>query len=79
MTDCDTPTMATKPSRACYRVYLDQTASSAMGEICEATELGQTELLTKIVRAGLQALVDDGCQIVLPLRYTVSRTKPSEK
>jgi hypothetical protein len=58
-----------------FRCYVDAASGEQMTKICEQTELGQTELLNKIVRAGLQALYDDGCTITLPLRFAVVHEK----
>lgn len=60
-----------------FRCYVDAASGEQMTKICEQTELGQTELLNKIVRAGLQALHDDGCTITLPLRFAVVHAKPA--
>ncbi len=61
-----------------FRCYVDAASGKQMTKICEQTELGQTELLNKIVRAGLQALHDDGCTITLPLRFAVVREKRAQ-
>lgn len=61
-----------------FRCYVDAASGEQMTKICEQTELGQTELLNKIVRAGLQALHDDGCTITLPLRFAVVREKRAQ-
>lgn len=58
-----------------FRCYVDSESGKQMTEICQKTELGQTELLNKIVKAGLQALHDDGSRITLPLRFQVVREK----
>lgn len=61
-----------------FRCYVDSASGEQMTKICEQTELGQTELLNKIVRAGLQALYDDGCTITLPVRFAVVREKRAQ-
>jgi len=58
-----------------FRCYVDAEAGKQMTEICQKTELGQTELLNKIVKAGLQALHENGSRITLPLRFQVVHEK----
>ena len=54
-----------------YRVYLNDEDTARMKTICDATELGRTELLSKLVTAGLRAIESDGGRITLPLRLVV--------
>lgn len=81
-TVCDTAPMpkalSKEPGRNTYRIYIGEESARQMAEICTTTELGQTELLTKIVRAGLQSIHEGGCAVTLPLRFHLagnSRTK----
>lgn len=54
-----------------YRVYLPEPEDALMRAACERTELGQTELLSKLVKAGLHALADVDFRVTLPLRFTL--------
>jgi hypothetical protein len=62
----------TKPTT--YRVYLNDEDTARMKSLCDTNELGRTELLSKLVTAGLRALESDGGRITLPLRFVVSIT-----
>ncbi len=61
--------MAATTKANTYRVYLNDENAGMMSDICEATELSQSELLTKLVIAGLQCVKANGCRITLPLRF----------
>jgi len=54
-----------------YRVYLNHEDTLRMKSICAATELGQSELLSKIVVAGLRSIEENHNAISLPLRFSV--------
>lgn len=43
-----------------------------MKSICSRTELGQTELLGKLVSAGLKAVAANGETFRLPLRFVIA-------
>lgn len=64
--------MAATTKANTYRVYLNDENAGMMGAICEATELSQSELLTKLVVAGLQCVKANNNRIVLPLRFSMS-------
>ena len=61
--------MGTKPTA--LRVYLNDEDTQRMKSLCSMNELGQTELLQKVVNAGLRALEASGGSITLPLRLAV--------
>jgi hypothetical protein len=64
--------MASTTKANTYRVYLNDDNAGTMGAICKATELSQSELLTKLVVAGLQCVKADGYRITLPLRFEMT-------
>lgn len=59
-----------------FRVYLGDDDESLLRDICSYTELGQTELLSKIAVAGIRTLMHNGRQVQLPLRFTVEQPEP---
>jgi hypothetical protein len=66
---------AIKPNM--FRVYLNAENSTLMQEICERIEVGQSELLTKLVTAALRAVKDNNYRISLPLKFEVKETSES--
>lgn len=64
----------TKPEKKpnTYRVYLNDEDSALMVKICQTTELGQSELLSKLMSAALRAVASNDCRITLPLRLKIS-------
>ena len=64
--------MATAVKANTYRVYLNDEMAQVMGDICEATELAQSDLLSKLVAAGLAAVKANQMRITLPLRFSVA-------
>jgi len=66
--------MAATTKANTYRVYLNDENAGTMGAICQATELSQSEVLTKLVVAGLQCVKANGYRITLPLRFSMTET-----
>lgn len=62
--------MATKPNT--FRVYLNEEHTKLMAAICEKTELGQSELLSKATAAALKAIYENECRFALPLKFRVT-------
>lgn len=63
--------MAASTKANTYRVYLNDENAGLMGKICEATELSQSELLTKLLVASLQSVKANNYRITLPLRFSM--------
>lgn len=63
----------TKPTT--HRVYLNEEEQALMRAICARTELGHTELLGKLVSAGLKAVAANGETFRLPLRASEARKR----
>lgn len=64
--------MAATTKANTYRIYLNDENAGMMGDICQATELSQSELLTKLVVAGLQCVKANNNRITLPLRFSMA-------
>jgi hypothetical protein len=62
-----------------YRVYLNQEATARMLRICEKTEMGQTDLLSRVVNAALRAIEENNSRFHLPLKLAVVEDAPPEK
>lgn len=62
-----------------YRVYLSEQDALLMKSICEKTELGQSELLTKAVSAALRAIDANSGRFSLPLRFSVQDSAETER
>jgi hypothetical protein len=54
-----------------YRIYLNKEATDRMIRICEKTEMGQTELLTKVVNGALRAIEENNLGFRVPLKFAV--------
>jgi hypothetical protein len=61
---------ATKPNT--FRLYLNEADTALMREVCEKTEMGQSELMSKLLAAALRAVADNGHRFVIPLRFRVA-------
>lgn len=57
--------MASPVKANTYRVYLNDEMAGLMGKICESTELAQSDLLSKLVAAGLAAVKANNGRITL--------------
>jgi hypothetical protein len=55
-----------------FRVYLNEEDTALLAGICGKTEQGQTELLSRIAKAGLLAIAQNDNSFHLPLRFDVS-------
>ena len=64
--------MASPVKANTYRVYLNDEMAGLMGKICESTELAQSDLLSKLVAAGLAAVKANNGRITLPLRFSIT-------
>lgn len=54
-----------------YRIYLNEDDARQMKDIAEFTELGHTELLSKLVSSGLRCLTENNKRIPLPLKFRI--------
>lgn len=54
-----------------FRIYLSAVEVEQLAKVCERTELGHSELLTKLSKAALRAIVENGSRITLPLRFAL--------
>lgn len=59
----------TKPN--VHRVYLNDEDTALMKTACQRTELGQSELLSKLVKSALRAVAANDYRLALPLRLKV--------
>jgi hypothetical protein len=59
-----------------FRVYLGDDDEALLREICNYTELGQTELLSKIAVSGIRAIMANSRHVSLPLRFVVETQEP---
>jgi hypothetical protein len=66
--------MATKPN--VHRVYLNDEDTELMKSACAKTELGQSELLTKLVKAALRAVEANEYRVSLPIRLRITEADP---
>jgi hypothetical protein len=55
-----------------YRVYLNQENADLMRAACAKLEIGQSELLSKLVSAALRSIASNDYRMSLPLRFVVS-------
>jgi hypothetical protein len=53
------------------RTWLTDAAIQALKTISEKTNLGQTELLSQIMNAGLNSIVANGNTFLLPLKFHI--------
>lgn len=63
--------MATPTKPNIYRVYLNAGDVELMKKICEVTELGQSELLSKLMVSAIRSVADNNCRFPLPLKFAV--------
>lgn len=54
-----------------YRLYLNDDSAALMGKICDTTGLTQSDLLSKVVVAGLSAIAVNRHRITLPLKFEI--------
>lgn len=62
-------------SKAGYsvRVWLSNDDLERFKNLSEKTDLAQTEIMTKMLHAGMQAVVDDGFRLNLPVEFEVRK------
>jgi hypothetical protein len=62
------------------RLYLRDEELEALQQLTEALEISQTEIMGRIMTAGIRALKEAGNRMPLPLRFQVAEVVPeSEK
>jgi len=57
--------------RNTFRLYLNDEDTALMQGAAEATELGQSELMSKLMTAALRAVAQNGNRIPLPLKFAI--------
>jgi len=55
------------------RMYLSDPDLQDLKKLSDDTNLGQTELLTQIVHAGLASIKGNGNRILFPLKFSVAQ------
>ena len=53
------------------RLYLRDDELTQLGELTEALEIPQTEVMSRIMTAGIRALVENGKRMPLPLKFYI--------
>ncbi len=64
--------MATTTKGTTLRLYLRDEDVAALQQLTEALEISQTEVMSRIMTAGIRALKEAGNRMPLPLRFNVS-------
>lgn len=71
------PTMPTvKPNT--FRLYLNEEDTALMSKICEVTECGQSELLSRLMAAALRCVAANNHRFPLPLRFRIQEEAVEE-
>jgi hypothetical protein len=66
---------ALKPKQ--LRVYLDSKTHSGAARLSEACGLSEPQLVSMLLRAAVEAVLENGGRFSLPLKMEVSRDEPS--
>jgi hypothetical protein len=55
------------------RVWVNNEDLERYKKLSERTDLAQTEIMTKVIHAGIEALIADGFRLNLPVEFEVKR------
>ncbi len=61
------------------RLYLRDEEMEALQKLTEALEIPQTEIMSRIMTAGIRALKEAGNRMPLPLRFQLSEFIPEDE
>ena len=64
--------MANSTKGNSLRLYLRDEDLKALSALTEALEISQTEVMSRIMTAGIRALAEQGNRMPLPLRFEVA-------
>jgi len=64
--------MSEATKRNTFRLYLNEKDTALMKKASEVTELGQSELMSKLMSAALRAVARNEFRFPLPLQFLVS-------
>ncbi len=70
------PVMATQTKGNVLRLYVKDEDLEGLKAITEAVEISQTEVMSRIMTAGIRALREAGDRLPLPLRFQVLEAVP---
>jgi hypothetical protein len=54
------------------RLYLRDEDLQALGQLTEALEISQTEVMSRIMAAGIRSLMENGKRMPLPLKFRIA-------
>lgn len=64
--------MPTQSKGNTLRLYLNDADLKALRDLTEALEIPQTEVMSRIMAAGIRALVEGGYRMPLPLKFSLA-------
>ena len=68
--------MAAQTKGSVLRLYLKDEELEALKAITEAVEIPQTEVMSRIMTAGIRALKEGGNRLPLPLKFQIAEQQP---
>lgn len=71
--------MATPTKGNTLRLYLRDEELEALQQLTEVLEIPQTEVMGRIMTAGIRALQEAGNRMPLPLKFEIKETDPPSK
>jgi hypothetical protein len=65
--------------RNTFRLYLNEQDTLLMHKAAEVTELGQSELMSKLMSAALRAVAANDYRLPLPLKFRIAEGLPEDR